>query len=271
MRRTLAVCGLQRRRLERTPWIPLALVAGIVLAAVAAGVAATHRGIVREDSFRQGSATLLLLGGLVVSVGLGASAFNRDGDSGHLGALLGAGATRVQTLAGVLAARTLALTAILLVWGVALQVAGAIIGLGFDGDLAVHTLMVAEALWLTLLAAAAASTVVPPLAAGFFGVVVYGTAQAMVNLKAAADQDLIGTMRGGANGAVVLMPHIPTSPMLAELQLRDAAGPAVPRFEHNGQLVLLGASGWGTVAWALVWCALFALLAHAGWRRRPVN
>lgn len=267
----LVVGAMQGRRLSRSRWVALAAAAGVALAAVVALVALRHEGAAREDSFHQGSATLLLLGGLVVAVALGASAFNRDGDSGHFGALLGAGATRADALIGTLAARTLALLAVLVVWGVALQVAGALLGLGVDGDLAVHTLMVGEALWMTLLAAAAASTVVAPAASALFGLVIYGTAQAMVNLRAAAADDLIGTMRGSVSGITVLLPHIPTSEMVVELQARGSTGPAVPELDINGNDILLSASGWGTVLWALAWCALFALLAWAGWRRRPVN
>ena len=51
----------------------------------------------------------------------------------------------------------------------------------------------------------------------------------------------------------------------------EGAAPAVPRVDINGNEVLLAASGWGTVAWTLLWCALFALLAYAGIRRRPIN
>lgn len=271
MTRTFAVAGLQGRRLARARWFALLLLAGVVAAAVIAAVAAGDEGLAREDALRAGGASLLLLGGLVVAAVLGASALNRDGDSGHLGTLLGGGATRAEVMAGVLATRTLALAVVVLVWGVALQVGSLALGLGFDGDLALHTVIVAEALWLTLLAAAAASTVVPPAAAVLFGLVVYGTAQAMVNLRAAAEQDLIGSARGGVNAAYALVPHIPTSPMLADLQARDAAGPAVPRLDINGNEVILPASGWGTVLMALIWCALFVLLAWAGWRRRPVN
>ena len=240
MIRALTVAALQVRRISRRRWSSFVLVAGVVLAAVAAGVAATHEGLERTDSLRQGSATLLLLGGLVAALALGSPALNRDSDSGHFGALMGAGVGRTG-------------------------------GLGLDSQLAVHTLLVAEALLLTMLAAAAASSVVPPVAAGAFGLVVYVTAQAMMNLKAAADQDYIGVARQSIDAVYYLMPHIPTSQMLADLQLRGEAGPAVPRVDINGNEVLLAASGWGTVAWTLLWCALFALLAYAGIRRRPIN
>lgn len=271
MSRAILVAALQARRIARRRWSSLVLVAGILLAGVAAAVAATHEGLERTDSLRQGSATLLLLGGLVVALGLGSPALNRDSDSGHFGALMGAGVNRGNLVAGALIGRTATLAAILAVWGIALQIGSVALGLGLDAQLAVHTLLVAEALLLTMLAAAAASSVVPPVAAGAFGLVVYITAQAMMNLKAAADQDYIGVARDGVNAAYYLMPHIPTSEMIAELQLRDAAGPAVPRVDINGNEVLLGASGWGTIAWTLAWCAVLGLLAYAGIRRRPIN
>lgn len=271
MNRVILVAALQARRIARRRWSSFVLAAGVVLAVVAAGVAATHDGLERTDSLRQGSATLLLLGGLVVALGLGSPALNRDSDSGHFGVLMGAGVGRGGLVSGTLLGRTATLAAIIAVWGIALQIGSVALGLGLDSQLAVHTLFVAEALLLTMLAASAASSVVPPIAAGAFGLVVYVTAQAMMNLKAAADQDYIGVARESIDAVYHLMPHIPTSEMLADLQLRDAAGPAVPRVDINGNDVLLTASGWGTVAWTLLWCVLLGLLAYAGIRRRPIN
>ena len=271
MNRALTVAALQVRRISRRRWSSFVLVAGVVLAAVAAGVAATHEGLERTDSLRQGSATLLLLGGLVAALALGSPALNRDSDSGHFGTLMGAGVGRAGLAVGALLGRAATLAAIVAVWGVAQQIGSVALGLGLDSQLAVHTLLVAEALLLTMLAAAAASSVVPPVSAGAIRLVVYVTAQAMMNLKAAADQDYIGVARQSIDAVYYLMPHIPTSQMLADLQLRGEAGPAVPRVDINGNEVLLAASGWGTVAWTLLWCALFALLAYAGVRRRPIN
>jgi hypothetical protein len=59
--------------------------------------------------------------------------------------------------------------------------------------------------------------------------------------------------------------------MLADLQLRDAAGAAAPRVEINDNTVFIPASGWDSVLWTLFWCALLALACVAGFRRRPLN
>lgn len=265
-----AVAALQLRRMARRPWIAIAVVAGLAIAVVIAAFAAGETGIAREDEMRQGAASLLLLGGLLVAAVLGGGALNTDSDSGHFGMLMGAGVGRPALVAGALAARTLVLIVVIGAWALALQGGSVAIGTGLDGDLAVHTLLVGEALLLTMVAAAAASSVVGAVPSALFALSVYLTAQAMMNLKAAADQDIIGTARSGINGAYVISPHIPTSPMLADLQARGAAGPAVPRVDINGNEVLLPASGWPTIAWTLVWVAGLAALAYAGMRRRPI-
>jgi hypothetical protein len=264
------VTGLQLRRMTRRRWIGVAIAAGVAVAALIAAFASGEAGLAREDEMRQGAASLLLLGGLLVAAILGATALNRDSDSGHFGMLMGGGISRSALVAGALAARTLVLVVVVGVWGLALQGASVAIGLGADGELAVHTLVVGEALLFTMIAAAAASSVVGAVASALFAVSVYLTAQAMMNLKAAADQDLIGTARSSINGAYYISPRVPTSPMLAELQERGAAGPAVPRVDINGNEVLLPASGWPTVAATLVWVAILAALAYAGMRRRPI-
>ena len=262
--------SLQLRRMTRRRWIGVALAAGVLVAVLIAALATGETGQAREDEMRQGAASLLLLGGLLVAALLGGTALNRDSDSGHFGLLMGAGAGRPALVAAALAARTVALLAVIGAWGLALQGGSMAIGLGADGDLAVHTLLVGEALLLTMVAAAAASSVVGVVASALFALSIYLTAQAMMNLKAAADQDIIGTARAGINGAYYISPRIPTSPMLAELQERGAAGPAVPRVDINGNEVLLVSSGWPTIAWTLMWIGALAALAYAGMRRRPV-
>jgi hypothetical protein len=262
--------SLQLRRMTRRRWIGVALAAGVLVAVLIAALATGETGQAREDEMRQGAASLLLLGGLLVAALLGGTALNRDSDSGHFGLLMGAGAGRPALVAAALAARTVALLAVIGAWGLALQGGSMAIGLGADGDLAVHTLLVGEALLLTMVAAAAASSVVGVVASALFALSIYLTAQAMMNLKAAADQDIIGTARAGINGAYYISPRIPTSPMLAELQERGAAGPAVPRVDINGNEVLLASSGWPTIAWTLMWIGALAALAYAGMRRRPV-
>ncbi len=99
---------------------------------------------------------------------------------------------------------------------------------------------------------------------------VFIAAQAAVNLKAAADQDLIGTADGGVSALYYVVPRAIVSPMISELQARDAGGPAAPSLEINDNLVLVPASGWGSVVWTLAWCALLAVACVAGLRRRPL-
>ena len=106
-------------------------------------------------------------------------------------------------------------------------------------------------------------------AAGAFGLGVYVVAQAAVNLKAAADQALIGTADAGVTALYYVVPHTITSPMIAELQARDAAGAAAPRVEINQNVVLVPAAGWGSVVWTLAWCVLMVALCASGLRRRP--
>jgi len=201
---------------------------------------------------------------------LGAGALNLDAASGHLGVLVGNGASRAEVAAATVGARIAALAVVIVAWGLVLQAGSLALGLGLDGPLAVHTLAVAVGLLLTLLAAAAASSVVGPIAAGVFGAVVLVTAQAAVNLKAAADQDLIGTADTGVSALYHVVPRAIVSPMISRLQARDAGGPAAPSLEINDNLVLVPSSGWGSVAWTLAWCVLLALACATGLRRRPL-
>ena len=108
------------------------------------------------------------------------------------------------------------------------------------------------------------------MAAGAFGLVVFIAAQAAVNLKAAADQDLIGTADAAVSAVYYVVPRAIVSPMISELQGRDVGGPAAPSLEINDNLVLVPASGWGSVVWTLAWCALLAIACVAGLRRRPL-
>jgi hypothetical protein len=264
------LAAAQLRRLGRSPWLAAVAGAGIVVAVVLAAAAAADAGLEREDALRAGGASLLLLGGLAVAVVLGAGALNRDAASGHLGLLVGSGASRAEVAAAIVGARVAALAAVVAAWGLALQAGSLALGLGLDGPLAVHALAVAVGLLLTLLAATAASSVVGPLAAGAFGALVFVVAQAAVNLKAAADQDLIGTAETGVSALYYLVPRAIVSPMISELQGRDAGGPSAPSLEINDNTVLVPASGWGSVVWTLAWCAVLAVACVAGLRRRPL-
>jgi hypothetical protein len=266
----LALAAVELRGLTRRRWLLAAAAAGLAVIVLTAALAAGDSGVERDDAFRSGGASLLLLGGLVVAVGLGAAALNRDADSGHLGILAAAGPGRARLAGAAVLARVAALAAVIAAWGVLLQLASAAIGRGLDGPLAVHTLSAAENLLLALLAAAAVSSVVGGIAAGICGVTLYVLAQAAVNLEAAADQDLIGTAETGVRAAYVVLPRIVVSPMIFLLQARDEAGPAAPQMEINGTVVFVPASAWTSVVWTLAWCVAIGLLAAYGLRRRPL-
>ncbi|WP_217912955.1 hypothetical protein [Miltoncostaea marina] len=270
MTATTALAALQLRRLARRRWLQVALSAGLAAAVVVALVAAADEGLAREDALRRGAASVLLLGGLALAVLLGSAAINRDGDAGHLGMLAGAGATRPQLVTAAVGARVVALLAVVAAWAVVVQAGSLALGMGLDGPLAVHTLAVAEGLLLAMIACAAASAVVGPVAAGAFGVAVYVLAQAAVNLKTAADQNLIGTADTLVTALYHVAPRTVTSPMIAEMQLRDVAGPAAPRVEINENPVFVPAAEWDTVVWTLAWCLLLGILCAAGLRRRPL-
>ena len=271
MRALVALLILEMRRLGRRPWVLTGAAAGLVLALVVHGVAATHEGMAREDSLRQGAATLLLLGGLALAIALGSAALNRDAENGHFGMLVGAGASRPGLVVGAIGARLVLMVAVIGAWAIVLQAGSVVLGFGLDGPLAVHTLAAGEGLVLAMIACAAASSVVGPAAAGLFGGGVYVLAQAVVNLRAASTQGLIGTADTGVNLLYYIAPRTVTSPMIADLQLRNAAGAAAPRVEINGNTVFVPAAGWDTVVWTLAWCVLLALVCAAGLRRRPLN
>jgi len=271
MKALFALLSLETRRLSRRPWILAGAAAGLVLALVVHGVAATHHDMAREDSLRQGAATLLLLGGLALAIALGSAALNRDAENGHFGMLVGSGASRPGLVVGAVGARVAMMVMIIGAWAIVLQAGSVVLKLGLDGPLAVHTVAVGEGLVLAMIACAAASSVVGPAAAGLFGGGIYVLAQAVVNLRAASTQGLIGTADTGVDLLYYIAPRAVTSPMLAELQLRNAAGAAAPRVEINGNTVFVHAAGWDTVVWTLAWCVLLALVCAAGLRRRPLN
>jgi hypothetical protein len=267
---TATLLAAEGRSLGRRPWIAGATALGVLLVVVAALVAAAHEGGARVDSYRAGVASMLLLVGMLVAVCLGAAAVNRDADSGYLGLLVAAGAPRPETALARVAGRVAALLAVLVVWGLALQVGSLALGLGLDGPLAVHTLTMAENLALVLLAAAAMSAVLGPVVSGIFGVAVFVFAQGFVNLQAASDQGLIGGWSDVVRAGYILLPRAIGSPMIVDLQARGQAGVAAPRFEVNQTIVHVPAADWYSVLWTLLWCVVFAGLVVGAMRRRPL-
>ncbi len=259
-----------RATLRRT-WYPAIVGAGVVgVALVAVGAIGDH-GSARVDALRSGGASVLLLGGLVLALTLGATAFWGAIQGGHLGLQVGAGAPRAAIALARASARLLVLAAAVLVWTAALMVATVALGHGFDGDLAIHGATVFETLAFTLLASAAASTVLGPAVAAVVGLMAHITAQATVNLAAAADVGQLGVANRLAHVAYNVLPRAVTSPMIAEMQNRGAGGPAAPQFKINELPVPVGAAGIGTVLWTLAWCGIVLWLCFVGLRRRNLN
>jgi ABC-type transport system involved in multi-copper enzyme maturation permease subunit len=255
----------------RRPWLGATALLGILLAGAAGAVAATHGGAVRVDSLHASATALLLIGGLVLALGLGATMVNRDAEAGFLGLLAAAGARREPIVLARIAARLALLVGVLAVWTLALEAASAALGMGLDGPLAVHALATAETMALVLLAAAAVGAGFGPTLAAVVGVLVLISAQSVVNLQAASDQFLLGNEARPAVGiAYHLLPRAITSPMLADLQNRGQGGAAGPQLEINQTVVQLSASTALTVLWTLLWCAAFGALAVLAFRRRAL-
>jgi hypothetical protein len=256
------------RAIARRLWWPIATGLGVIavfgIAVAAASASST------QDDYRANAASLILLGGLVIALGLGASAFFRAVGGGRLALVASAGPPRSQVAYGLLLSRVLALAVTLAVWLAALQVGSLAIGEGLDGPLAVHVGAMFVSLSIALLAAGAAATSVGPYAAAIFGLIVYVLAQAAVNLNAAASDDALGTANGLGRILYWIFPRTITSPMIADLQARDVAGPAAPVIDINQNVITVPASGLGPLIWTLAWCVLLAVLAGLGLRRRPL-
>jgi ABC-type transport system involved in multi-copper enzyme maturation permease subunit len=244
---------------------------GVIVIGVVAMLAIRSDGTARTDDFRSGVAAVLLYGGLAAACALGATVVNRPVGSGYAALLVATGERRDSLVLGAIAARLGALGAMLVVWGVVAQIASAAIGNGLDGDLAVHTVAIAETMALTLAAGALASAAFAPFAAGVVALMVHITAQAVVNLKAATDSGAIAdTAESTVRAAYAFLPRVVTSPMISDLQARDEAALAAPRFQINDIVVIVPAAGWQTVLWVLVWAAIFGGLTVLAFRRRPL-
>lgn len=271
MTETLAVLRADGRAFWRTRWVQLLPLAGIVISLLVALNASGDTGRDRQDALQAGGASLLLLGGLTVALLLGGTAFARDARAGYLGLMVAAGATPSQVGLGRLLVRALTLVATVALWGAALQAASLALGFGPDGDLAVHTLLMLINLALVMCATAAMASVIGPFAAAVFGLMVFVSAQAAVNLKAALEQNAIDQDSSSVIDPLYFaFPRALVSPMLEDLQRRDAGGPAAPQLEVNGLDVIVPASTGVTIAWTLLWTFVLASLVVVGVRRRQL-
>lgn len=257
-------------RLTRARWVGLIVAAGLVWAAIAALVADGNASQAITDDLRASAASLFLVGGLSLALPLGATTIFTGGASGGLGLLVGSGAGRTELTVARVAARAIVLIGAFGVWLLGLQGASLVRGLGWDGPLAVHAAASVENHMLLLLAAAATSTVLGPAIATIVGLIVHVTAQAVVNLEAAADLGRLGASTRLAHVLYNLFPRWVASPMVVELQNRGAGGPAAPRFEINNLAIPLPAAGLTTVLWTLFWCGVFLMLCIGGMRRRTL-
>jgi ABC-type transport system involved in multi-copper enzyme maturation permease subunit len=256
---------------RRRPWLISLTGLGVVVVALVAALAARSDGAERIDDLRSGVAAVLLYGGLAASCALGATVVNRPIASGYAALLVATGARRDAIVVAAIAARTSALLVIMALWGVAAELASLALGAGFDGGMAVHTAAMAETMVLALAGAALASAAFAPFAAGVVALMIHITAQAVVNLKAAVDAGSIAdTAASTVRAAYAFLPRVVTSPMISDLQARDEAALAAPRFQINDAVIVVPAAGWQTVLWAMVWTAIFAALTVLAFRRRPL-
>ena len=268
--RTLRLVRYEFAHLLRRRWLWAIVIAGVSAVAIAAVISAGDAAPAQSDDFRASAASLLLVGGLTLALSLGATTIFGGGISGGLGLLVGSGAGRTEMALARVGARIIVLSLALGVWSAALQVGSLALGRGWDGPLAVHVAASGETHAVVLLATAAVSTVMGPAVSAIVGMIVHITAQAVVNLEAAADLGRLGSANRLAHVLYNIAPRSVSSPMIVELQNRGAGGPAAPQFEINSLPIPLPAAGVGTVLLTLFWCALFALLCVAGMRRRTL-
>lgn len=246
-------------------------VVGAIWAVLVVMMASGPDAAARSDALQTGAASLLLLGGLAAAVVLGGAAFPGDAHRGYLGLVVAAGASPGQVAFARVAVRLATLTACMLLWGAVLQAGSLARGLGFDDALAVHTGAMILNACLVLAAAAAMSSLIGAIAAGTFGMMVFVSAQAAVNLKAALDQHAVSP---GSSVVVtpmyMLFPRAIVSPMMEDHQRRGITSLAAPALEVNGLDVIVPSSGGLTVAWTLLWTVLLVLAATVGLGRRQL-
>ena len=257
-------------QLSRRRWLWGLVLAGVVAIGVAALTAAGEAVQTESDDFRASAASVLLVGGLTLALALGATTIWSGGVTGGLGLLVASGARRTEVTLARVGARLVTLVLALGVWCVALQIASRAMGRGWDGPLAVHVAAAGETHAVVLMATAAVSTVMGPAVSSFLGLIVHITAQAAVNLEAAADLGRLGSANRLAHVLYNIAPRAVSSPMIVELQNRGAGGPAAPQFEINSLPIPLPAAGVGTVLFTLFWCCIFGLLCVRGMRNRTL-
>ena len=268
--RSVRLVRYELTHLLRRRWLWAIVIVGVSAVAIAALISAGDTAPAQSDDFRASAASLLLVGGLTLALSLGATTIFGGGISGGLGLLVGSGAGRTEMALARVGARIIVLSLALGVWSAALQVGSLALGRGWDGPLAVHVAASGETHTVVLLATAAVSTVLGPAVSAIVGMIVHITAQAVVNLEAAADLGRLGSSNRLAHVLYNIAPRSVSSPMIVELQNRGAGGPAAPQFEINSLPIPLPAAGLGTVLFTLLWCCIFGLLCVRGMRNRTL-
>jgi hypothetical protein len=268
--RIIALAAADFRALLRRRWMLYAIVLGLLVVVVVAFTADTDLGTTRLDDLRRGGASLLLLGGLAVALVFGGSTFERDRTSGHLGMLVAHGAAPAEIGLGRALSRLVALVVVMASWIAGIAVASVTLGYGVDPSFLVHGAATTLNMSLVLSGTVMMAALIGAWAAGGFGLIVYISAQAIVNIQAATDQGVISSYNGVVRAASTVLPNAVVAPVITNMQLRDVAGPAAPRLEIDGKVIGVGASNAYEVLLAIIWVGIFLLAAAGGLRRRQL-
>ena len=268
--RVAAFAAADFRALVRRRWMLSAIIVGVVIIALVALSADTSVGTSKLDDLRRGGASLLLLGGLAVALVFGGSAFERDRTSGHLGMLAAGGAAPAEIGLGRALSRLIALIAVMASWMAAIAVAASALGYGVDARFLVHGAATILNMSLVLGGTVMMASLIGAWAAGGFGLIVYISAQAIVNIQSATDQGVISSYGGVVRGVSAILPNAVVAPVITEMQLRDVAGPAAPRLEIDGKVIAVTPSNTYEVLLAIAWVGIFLLAAAGGLRRRQL-
>lgn len=272
MNPVLVISRIEARGISHRRWALAVIAIGIVIIIAGAIVAAGRDGLAAVDTMRSWTAGVELVVGLVLAATLGASTVNRDGDAGWVGMQVVTGTPRGTVAVGRIIGRLTVLVAAFAIWILVAAVASALIGQGADGALLIHGLAMLENMVLVLTAAAICSVALGPVASGIVSVFFFVSCLSLVNLAAASDANVIGTVWSPLIRALYfIFPRTITSPMLSEMQAAGTAGVAGAQLEINGNVVLVPVASWATIAWTLLWCVVLVMGTAAGLRRRELS
>lgn len=272
MNPVLMISRIEARGISRRRWFLGLLVLGAAIIVAGAALAAGRDGLAAIDTMRSWTAAVYLVGGLLVSATLGASAVNRDADGGWIGLQVTTGIPRVPVALARIIGRIAMLVAVFAAWMIVAAICSAALGQGGDGALFVHGLAMLENMVLVLVTASLCSVALGPVASGIVAIFFYVSCLSLVNLMAASNEGVIGSSWTGLIEVLYLFfPRAITSPMLSEMQGRGAAGIAGAQLEINQNVVIVPPASWLTVIWTLLWCAVIAVAAALSFRRRAIS